>query len=79
MGNFPEKLRLKEQAEEDIYFAKRDRELIEAMRKNKLAKTLELTHKDQKKAARLLEQEYAKASKAYIKIIKKLIGRTDKI
>jgi len=32
MSNFPAQLRLKEMAEEDIYFARRDRELIEALR-----------------------------------------------
>lgn len=32
MTNLPEKLRLKGMAEEDIYFARRDRELIEALR-----------------------------------------------
>jgi hypothetical protein len=31
MSNFIDKLRLKERAEEDIYFAKRDRELIAAL------------------------------------------------
>ena len=30
-GDFSDKLRLKEMAEEDIYFARRDRELIEAI------------------------------------------------
>jgi len=33
LTNFPDKLRLKERAEEDIYFARRDRELIAAMRR----------------------------------------------
>lgn len=31
MSEFNEKLRLKEKAEEDMYFARRDRELIRAM------------------------------------------------
>ena len=31
MTDFSDKLRLKEMAEEDIYFARRDRELIEAL------------------------------------------------
>lgn len=35
MNSFATKLRLKGLAEEDIYFAKRDRELIEALRKKK--------------------------------------------
>ena len=36
MSDFSDKLRLKGQAEEDIYFAKRDRELIEALRMKRL-------------------------------------------
>lgn len=35
MTIWAEKLRLKEMAEEDIYFARRDRELINAMRKRR--------------------------------------------
>lgn len=35
MTNLPERLRLKEMAEEDIYFARRDRELIEALRRRR--------------------------------------------
>ena len=35
MSGFVEKMRLKEMAEEDIYFAQRDRELIEAMHRKK--------------------------------------------
>lgn len=38
MTGWTEKLRLKGMAEEDIYFARRDRELINAMRKRKSAK-----------------------------------------
>ena len=37
MNSFSSKLKLKEMAEEDIYFAKRDQELIEALRKKKRA------------------------------------------
>lgn len=35
MTSFPDKLRLKERAEEDIYFARRDRELIDAMHRRR--------------------------------------------
>jgi hypothetical protein len=35
MSDFSDKLKLKEQAEEDIWFARRDRELIEAMRRRR--------------------------------------------
>ena len=37
MPNFVEMLRLKEMAEEDIYFARRDRELIAELRKKRAA------------------------------------------
>ncbi len=35
MSGFAEKMRFKEMAEEDIYFARRDRDLIEALRRKK--------------------------------------------
>jgi hypothetical protein len=35
MSGFTEKLRLKERADEDIYFARRDRELVEALRRKR--------------------------------------------
>jgi hypothetical protein len=35
MNGFTEKLRLKEQADEDIYFARRDRELVDAIRRKR--------------------------------------------
>ena len=38
MSNFVEKLRLKEMAEEDLYFAKQDLDLIKALHNKKLAK-----------------------------------------
>lgn len=38
MTNLTEKLRLKGMAEEDIYFARRDRELIEAMHRRESQK-----------------------------------------
>ena len=38
MTSLPEKLRLKERAEEDLYFARRDRELVAALRQRQLKK-----------------------------------------
>lgn len=35
MPGFSETMRLKEKAEEDIYFARRDRELVEALRRRR--------------------------------------------
>jgi hypothetical protein len=40
MSDFVEKLRLKGMAEEDVYFAQRDRDLIEAMKHKRLANEL---------------------------------------
>jgi hypothetical protein len=64
MTDFPEKLRLKALAEEDIYFAKRDRELIKALHERKLAKHLKLGAKNKKKKAQALEDKYAAATAA---------------
>ena len=41
MTNFPEKLRLREMAEENMYFARRDRELIEALRRRRACPSCE--------------------------------------
>jgi len=65
MTDFPDKLRLKAMAEEDIYFAKRDRELIRAMHERKLAQHLKIEkHKKKKKAGRL-ENRYAVVTKEH--------------
>ncbi len=42
MTSFPDQLRLKERAEEDIYFARRDRELIEAMHRRQRTSLVEV-------------------------------------
>ena len=39
MSGFVETMRLKEMAEEDIYFARRDRELIQALRRKQAEET----------------------------------------
>ena len=62
MTDYPEKLRLKALAEEDIYFAKRDRELIRALHERKLAKHLDIGAKKKKKKAEVLEEKYAAAT-----------------
>ncbi len=61
MSKVVNKLQLKALAEENIYFAKRDRELIEALHKRKLAKRLQVEAKKGRQKARSLEQEYAAA------------------
>lgn len=72
MSNFPEKLRLKALAEEDIYFAKRDRELIRAMHERKLAKHLDIEAKKKKKKAEALEEKYAAATVEHWHELRKL-------
>ena len=63
MTDFPDKLRLKALAEEDIYFAKRDRELIRALHERRLAKHLKVeAKKKKKKKAEALEGKYATAT-----------------
>jgi hypothetical protein len=41
MTDFVEKLHLKEAAEEDLYFARRDRELLKALHEKRLAQEVE--------------------------------------
>lgn len=59
MTNLPEKLRLKAMAEEDMYFARRDRELIAALRQQKLAQHLRLRTDTAKRKAFALQREFA--------------------
>ena len=58
MSKLPEKLRLKGMAEEDIYFARRDRELIAALRYQRLAEHLRLNTRLAKRKADALQREY---------------------
>jgi hypothetical protein len=62
MPGWPDKLRLKALAEEDIYFAKRDRELIKALHERRLAKLLKVDAKKAKKKAKTLQNAYADAT-----------------
>jgi hypothetical protein len=50
MSDFVDKLKLKEAAEEDLYFAKRDVELIEALHRKKLAKLVKCPDRDERGA-----------------------------
>ncbi|HDY84017.1 MAG TPA: hypothetical protein ENH48_13810 [Halieaceae bacterium] len=50
MGGFVEQLRLAEKAAEDIYFAKINRELIEALHKRMQAETISFQPSDQSSA-----------------------------
>ncbi len=65
MTDFSDKLRLKEMAEEDIYFAKRDQELNRAQRERKLAEHLNNDAKKKEKQAIESQEEYAKLTKKH--------------
>jgi len=72
MGDFADKLRSKEAVEEDIYFAKQDVELIEALHKKKLAK-LAKCGDGEKKQAKDFEQRFASITKKEKKKPRKLL------
>jgi len=82
MSKFVETLRLKELAEEDIYFAKRDQELIQALHNKRLAEAVAAATRKKRKLARTFEKQYRKVSRAcrkeplmLIRAIRRLIDR----
>jgi hypothetical protein len=82
MSKFVETLRLKELAEEDIYFAKRDQELIQALHDKKLAETVAAATRKNRKLARTFEKQYRKVNRAcrkeplmLIRAIRRLVDR----
>ena len=83
MPDFIEKLGLKGMADEDIYFAKRDRELIEALRQRRLKEHVQCPSEDSKDQAKAYEKKFKKITRkhrndaksmveAYRKLIKKI-------
>ena len=83
MNKFANKMKLKEMAEEDIYFAKRDRELIEALRQRRLKAHVQCTSEDSKDQAKAYEKKFKKITRkhrndaksmieAYRKLIRKI-------
>jgi hypothetical protein len=82
MSKFVETLRLKELAEEDIYFAKRDQELIQALHKKRLAEAVAAVTRKDVKLARAYEKHYRKVSRAcrkepltLIRALRRLVDR----
>jgi hypothetical protein len=75
MPDFIETMRLKEQAEEDIYFAKLDRELIAALHKETLDNLSTVETKKAKKLTRSYEKELNKLAQAHRKDHEKLSHR----
>ena len=58
MSGFIDKLSLKGMAEEDIYFAKRDRELIEALHKKQLHKVVHCKKDNSKERTKQYEKRF---------------------
>ncbi len=73
MNDFIDKLRLKELAEEDIYFAKRDVELIKALRKKKLGKRAKCADGDERRTAKAFEDRFEAISEKHEKEPRKLL------
>jgi hypothetical protein len=72
MNDFVDKLRLKESAEEDVYFAKKDLELIAALHQKKLAK-LAKCGGEEKKRAKSFEKRFEAISDKHKKKRHKLL------
>ncbi len=69
-----EKLKLKGMAEEDIYFAKRDRELIEALRQKRLKEQVTCPSDGNKKIkAKSYEKKFQKITRKHRKRPKRLV------
>lgn len=65
MSKFSERLRARGRVEEDLYFVKRDRELLEAMKRDELAKALDLKGKKEKKSCDDIEDDFDRVSKQF--------------
>ncbi len=72
MSDFVDKLRLKEAADEDLYFAKQDVELIEALRKRKLSK-LAKCGEGEKKTAKEFEKRFESITEKHKKKPRRLL------
>lgn len=73
MSDFVEKLRLKELAEEDLYFAKHDVELIRALHRKKLGKLTKCSDGKDKAKAEDFEQRFEKISEKHKNKRRKLL------
>lgn len=72
MPDYSKKISLKGLAEEDIYFAKRDRELIEALHKKKLHKVVQCKSNHDKKLTKQYEKRFTKITNKHKKKPKRL-------
>ena len=72
MHRLTEKLKLKGMAEEDIYFAKRDQELIEALRRKKLKSQVKCPSNGGRFKTKKYEKEFKKITRKHRKRPKRL-------
>ena len=82
MNEFADKMKLKEMAEEDIYFAKRDLELIEALRQRRLKEHVQCPSEGDGDRAKAYEKKFKKLTRKHrknpqsmIEAYRKLIGK----
>jgi hypothetical protein len=73
--DFPETMRLKEQADEDIYFAKLDRELIERMHREALERFESLGHGEAERLAGEYREELERLARNHRSDHERLHGR----
>ena len=73
MRDIAEKLKLKGLAEEDIFFARRDRELIEALRRKKLEEHAKCTNKKGVDKAAAYQEEFDEITRKHSKKPKRLL------
>ncbi|NCA69325.1 MAG: hypothetical protein EOM91_04335 [Sphingobacteriia bacterium] len=73
MKDFVDKMRLKEMAEEDIFFAKQDIELIDALQKKKLVKLAKCGGSDEKQQAEAFQERFEAISEKHKKKPRKLL------
>ena len=82
MSKFVEPLRLEELAEGDVYFVKRDQELIQALHSKRLAEAVAAANRKHRKLARTFEKQYRKVNRAcrkeplmLIRALRRLVDR----
>ena len=73
MSDFIGKLKVKGKTDEDIFFAKRDRELIEALHKRRLHKVVKCENDAEKKIAKKYEKRFEKIANKNKKKPKRLL------
>jgi ABC-type lipoprotein export system ATPase subunit len=73
MKGFVDKMKLKELAEENIYFAKQDMELIAALQRGKLVKLAKCGGDDEKRQAETFQERFDELSEKHKNKPRKLL------